>query len=162
VLISASAYSQDSTKYIIGSGISGSYNSYKHKFHNSNRDSYTIGVKGIFGYKILKNKIVGLDLEVLNNNHEIAIQIAPFFRYIFKNDMFTQIHIGTNISRTKYTYGKNETDILFITGIGAGYDIKLTDNVSLQPQFKCSFAKDFETGYYSVTSFFSLDFVHKF
>jgi hypothetical protein len=172
VLISASAYSQDSTKFIIGGGLSGSYDSYTYEDSDRNNESYTLGLKGMFGYKLSTNKIIGTDLEVLYSKHSIrskvAVQVIPFFRYIFKNNMFAQVHIGANIITDHLDFNDNTTsDLLFIAGAGVGYDIKLTDNVSLQPQFRCSYVKDldakeYQTSDYMIVSSLTIDFVYKF
>lgn len=165
VLISASAYSQDSTKFIIGGGIGGSYNKVTEETtYNNSTFEYTekkLALKGFFGFKISKNKILGADIGLTYEDSfdDIAIQFHPFLRFMLKNNLFIHTSIGTDIFLSNYS---SNTLVNLQGGVGIGYDIKLTDNVSLQPLFKCSYITDSDLENYIVASSLSLDFVYKF
>ncbi|GEM_PF-6297498 len=165
VLISASAYSQDSTKFIIGGGIGGSYNKVTEEItYNNSIFEYTeknLALKGFFGFKISKNKILGADFGLTYKDFfdDITIQFHPFLRFMLKNNLFIHTSIGTDIFLSNYS---SNTFVNLQGGVGIGYDIKLTDNVSLQPLFKCSYITDSDLENYTVASSLSLDFVYKF
>lgn len=121
----------------------------------------SLSIAFITGYNITNNIATGVDFEYnitntnfdedqlvdYSNNSEFLI--APFFRYYIISDLFaqTQVNIGYMNSEVKTYYFdllsmETISDISKYTyftygyGLGIGYNIKLNENVSLEPMIR--------------------------
>lgn len=163
LLISANTFltfaQEKANKFIVGGSLG--FNFSDSKTTGLEAKITSLSTAFIAGYYITENIAAGVDLEYnitntnfdedqlvdYSNNSEFLI--APFFRYYFVSDLFAQAQANIGYMNTeaktyyfdaisfqtisvisKYTY------FTYGYGLGLGYDIKLKENIYLEPMVR--------------------------
>lgn len=153
--------SQDS-KFLIGGTVGYGYSNIKSTNTSvsfETTEAKTLCGSPFFGYFVSKKMMIGLAIEFnfensendldTNSDEEYSdILLSPNIRYYLNSSIFIQGQINYGISNRKYgttinmgTEGpvyilQDSKSTVFGLGTGIGYDIKLSDNLKLEPMIR--------------------------